>query len=118
LKNAPRRRHRRLHCRRQHRLQDRMEEYVLHNDIVKKYHLRRLPKIIYSNLRILFDCFQNNKLNECIVTLRRTKKESDWALLKDEDFLKRMKILEMNIRKKIHENETDFFEKFTILLEY
>jgi hypothetical protein len=99
-------------------VQDRMEEYVLHNDILKKYHMRRLPKIIYSNIRYLFDCFQNNKLNECIVILRRNKKEKDWALLKDEDFIMRMKLLEVNIRKKIHENETDFFEKFTILLEY
>jgi hypothetical protein len=78
-----------------------IQDYVLGYKVVQDLTKFNFPKSIYSNVKIFFECFRSNKLHECIVTLRRIRKEEEFKDFQDENCKKYMRHLECIVKKKI-----------------
>ena len=96
----------------------RIEDLILSDKIIEFFYNKNISRFINAEFRTFFDFLQGNKLNECIVALRKIRKSEKFAQFKDEIFKKHLKQIELGIRKKIGDIQGRIQEEnFTIFIK-
>ena len=73
---------------------------------------------LHSEFMIFFDLLRKNKLNECIVSLRRIRKNNQYVHFQEPSFKKRLKKIEKNVKNKINDiNDRFNLENYTISMK-
>lgn len=95
----------------------RLEDYIMSAKIIDFFFNIRECNL-HSEFMIFFDLLRKNKLNECIVSLRRIRKNNQYVHFQEPSFKKRLKKIEKNVKNKINDINYRFnVENYTISMK-
>jgi hypothetical protein len=81
----------------------RLEEYIMSDKIIEFFYNREVCNYLHSEFTIFFDFLRKNRLNECIVCLRRIRKSNQYVHFHEHSFKRRLKKIENEIKNKIND---------------
>ena len=95
-----------------------VDDFALSDQIIETYFKMNVPMDLRKNICTFYELFQNNKLNESIVTYRRIEKDYNYEKFRDQEFKKYFKMAQIKIKNMIslgYKGKDE--DNFTILVD-